>query len=97
MSERTIRENLLEAKDWKKDLKTYRDLKENIDLELLSSDIDEDVQTSFVEVYDKMVDLVTKKMEELCKADKDLGLFALSENKAKSCTVSLMRGLNFVQ
>ena len=84
MSERTIRENLLEAKDWKKDLKTYRDLKENIDLELLSIDIDEAVQTSFVEVYDKMVDLVTKKMAELCKADKELGLFALSESKTKS-------------
>ena len=45
MSEHVIRESMVESKDWKKDLKTYRDMKEALDLEVLSTDVDEASQT----------------------------------------------------
>ena len=84
MSEHVVRECLMDSKEWKKDLKSYRDLKETIDLELLSVDIAESVVTDFGNTYDEMVTAVSNKIAELNKADKDLGLYALSETKAKS-------------
>ena len=84
LTEHVIRDSLIESKDWRKDLKTFRDLKESIDLEILSADIEEEVQTELQEAYDDMVSSVTKKIDELNKADKDLGLFALNESKSKS-------------
>ena len=84
MSEHVVREKLVDSKDWKKDLKTYRDLKEAIDLEAISIDIDAAVQTELNQVYEKMVTLVNEMISKLSKADKDLGLFALSDGKVKS-------------
>ena len=76
MSEHTIREYLTETKEWKKDLKSYRDLKESIDLEVLSFEIDAAVVTEFNEAYQNMSTVVTNKIAELNKVDKDLGLFS---------------------
>ena len=90
MTEHTIRDSLVESKDWRKDLKTFRDLKESVDLEMLSVDIEEGVQTELQEVYEAMVTSVTKKIDDLNKADKDLGLFALSESKSKSSFSTLI-------
>ena len=84
MTELTIRDYLVETKDWKKDLKAFRDLKEAIDLDVLSTDIDDAATTELDEAYEEMSNTVTKKMADLVKADRDLGLFALSDNKFKS-------------
>ena len=84
MSEHTIREQLTETKEWKKDLKLYRDLKESIDLEVLSFEIDAAVVTEFSEAYQNMSTVVANKIAELNKLDKDLGLFSLSDTKTKA-------------
>ena len=64
MTEHTIRDCLVETKDWKKDLKSYRDLKEAIDLDVLSTDIDDAATTKLDEAYEEMSNTVTKKMED---------------------------------
>ena len=84
MSEHSIRETLVESKDWKKDLKAYRDSKEALDLEKLSIEINPDVEAQLESAYNEMVTAVTNKITELNKADKDLGLYALIDNKVKS-------------
>ena len=67
-----------------KDLKAYRDSKEALDLEKLSIEINPDVEAQLESAYNEMVTAVTNKITELNKADKDLGLYALSDNKVKS-------------
>ena len=44
MSEQKIRECIQETKEWKKDMNNYRDAKENIDLELVSVEIDAELK-----------------------------------------------------
>ena len=84
MSEHKVRECLVESKEWKKDLRTLREVKESIDLELLGVDIEEERKTEFDDGYKNMDDTVTKMITDLSKTDKELGLYSLSDGKSKS-------------
>ena len=84
MSEHKVRECLVDTKEWKKDLRAYRDSKESIDLELISVEIDAELKTDFETKYKEMVDTVNKMITDLNKVDKDLGLYALSDVKSKA-------------
>ena len=84
MSEHEIRESLLSSKDWKKDLKSFETLKETLDIDMVSTAIDEDLNTQFQKEYKETVELVTEKVSKLILADKNLGLYSLTENKSKS-------------
>ena len=84
MCDNDIRESLAASKEWKKDLKAFQLLKENLDIEMVTVTIEEDFNTEFQTVYDETVDLVTKFMADLTVKDKSLGLFSLAESKSKS-------------
>ena len=84
MSEQKIRECIQETKEWKKDMRTYRDTKENIDLELVSVEIDAELKADLENNYKEMMDSVSKMISDLDKSDKDLGLYALTDSKPKS-------------
>ena len=84
MSEHKVRESLVESKEWKKDLRMFQDNKENIDIELLSVEIDDETKTEFNDTYQLMVDAVTAMIKELNEMDKNLGLYALTDSKSKS-------------
>ena len=84
MSEHEIRESLLATKDWKKDLKSFEMLKETLDIDMVSTAIEEDLNTQFQKEYKETVELVTEKVSKLILADKNLGLYSLTENKSKS-------------
>ena len=47
MSEHRVRECLVDSKEWKKELRSFRECKESIDLELLGVDIDDEKKTEF--------------------------------------------------
>ena len=84
LSEAKISEYVQASKEWKKDLKSYQSLKESVDIEVLSNPIDdEELKTNYSNSYKEMLDVVTVKMEELMKADSDLGLHSLADTKGK--------------
>ena len=56
MSEQKIRECIQETKEWKKDMRTYRDTKENIDLELVSVEIDAELKADLENTYKEMME-----------------------------------------
>ena len=62
----------------------FQDNKENIDIELLSVEIDDETKTEFNDTYKLMVDAVTAMTKELNETDKNLGLYALTDSKSKS-------------
>ena len=84
MSEQQVRESVVSSREWKKDLKIFQDLKEKLDVEMVSIKIDEEDQTAYNNAYDTMVKIVTEKMTKLLSADKDLGLYSLSDGKSKT-------------
>ena len=84
MGDNDIRESLNASKEWKKDLKTFANLKETLDIDMVTTTLEADVDTAFQEAYKDMTELVTKKIDDLVLADKNLGLYSLSENKSKS-------------
>ena len=84
MSEQEVRESVVSSREWKKDLKSFQDLKEKLDVEMVSVKIDEEVQTAYNDAYDTMLKIVTDKMTKLLSADKDLGLYSLSDGKSKT-------------
>ena len=47
MSENEIRESLVTSKEWKKDLKSFQDLKEKFDIEMVSLEIEPELSTSY--------------------------------------------------
>ena len=79
MSDNNIRESLSSSKDWKKDLKSYESLKETLDVEMVTTVIEVDVNELFQSAYTEMVKVVTEKMSELLVADKKLGLYSHSD------------------
>ena len=84
MSDYDIRQSLLASKDWKRDMKSLQTLKESLDVDMVSIDVDELLVNQFQTSYDNMVKDVTGMMEKLAVADKDLGLFSLSDSKSKT-------------
>ena len=61
MSEQQVRESVVSSREWKKDLKIFQDLKEKLDVEMVSIKIDEEDQTAYNNAYDTMVKLSRKK------------------------------------
>ena len=84
MSDHEIRSSLLASKEWRKELKLFLVLKESLDVDMVSVDIDEEVRTEFQTTYKETVELVTKFMSELTVADKDLSLHNLTDTKSKA-------------
>ena len=84
MSDYDIRQSLLASKDWKRDMKSLQTLKESLDVDMVSIDVDELLVNQYQASYDNMVKDVTGMMEKLAVADKDLGLFSLSDSKSKT-------------
>ena len=84
LSETQITDYIHASKDWKKRLEKFQSTKEAIDLEVISTDIDdEDLCTRFKTTFETMSTSVTEKMEQLAKADKILGLYSLNDGKSK--------------
>ena len=83
MADNEIRETLIASKDWKKELKVLENLKEILDVDMITTHVEEDLNTQFQTEYKEMVEVVTKKMKELHVADKDLGLYSLADSKSK--------------
>jgi len=84
MTEHEIRESVIASKDWKRDLKSYLDLKEKLDIEFISVSLDEEVTEIFDKTYDDMVKAATDMMSNLITADKYLGLYSLADSKTKT-------------
>ena len=84
MSDNEVREHVVTSREWKKDLKSYQDLREKLDVEMVSVTVEDELKESYVQAYDDMVKVVTDTMTELLSTDKDLGLYSLADTKAKS-------------
>ena len=74
MGDNDIRESLNASKEWKKDLKAFANLKETLDIDMVTTTLEADVDKAFQEAYKDMIDLVTKKIDDLVLADKNLGM-----------------------
>ena len=83
MSDHDIRDSLLASKEWKRDLKSFANLKETLDVDMLTTPVEADLDATFQEAYKETVDIVSKKMDELVVADKNLGLYSLTDTKNK--------------
>ena len=79
LTDHQIRESLAASKDWKKDLKVYENLKEALDIDMLTTTVENDIENDFKDSYKNMVETVTAKMEELLLLDKNLGFYSLAE------------------
>ena len=55
MFKQEICESVVSTCEWKKDLKPFQDLKENLDMEMVSVRIDEEDQVAYNFAYDDMV------------------------------------------
>ena len=84
MGDNTIRESMNASKEWKKELKVFASLKEALDIDLVTISIENDLTMKFQQEYKETVELVSKKIEELTLADKNLGLYSLADIKNKS-------------
>ena len=83
MSDHEVRESVVTTKEWKKELKSLQDLKEKLDVDMVSIIVDDEVKNSYNEAYNDMVKIVTDTMSTLLLADKDLGLYSLADSKTK--------------
>ena len=84
MSENEIRESVVTSKEWKKDMKQFQELKEKLDVDMVSLTLDDETKTSYDTAYDDMVSTVTETMSSLITADKNLGLYSLVDSKSKT-------------
>ena len=84
LSEAKISEYVRASKEWKKDLKLLKSLKETIDIEVIKTEVDADLHTRYKDVFEKMLEKANAKIEELSKADDELGLHSMVDvNKGK--------------
>jgi len=84
MTDNDIRVSLAAAKEWKKDVKSYESLKETLDVEMITSVIEDNLNEDFQSSYKDMVKVITEKVSQLLAADKRLGLYSQSDSKTKA-------------
>ena len=84
MSDNEIRQSVAASKEWKKDVKAFEGLKETLDVDMVTTVVDDEMKEEFENTYKEAVKVTKDKISELLLADKNLGLFSLAENKSKS-------------
>ena len=84
MTDNEVRQSVVSSKEWKRDLKSFESLKETLDVDMITTMVDDDIKAEFENTYKETVKVITDKISQLLLADKNLGLFSLTENKSKS-------------
>ena len=83
MTDQEIRENLLNSKDWEKQIEALTANKEAIDLDsvgvVVNEDIKEEFETELLDAIDKVCNLI----EKLKLVDKEKALHTLAPSKVK--------------
>ena len=87
MSEQEIRKNLLESKNWEKKVDDLTSVKETIDEDIVSLDVDGSLKAEVEDEFDLLVESVQNKIKELKLLDTGLGLHTLAPSKVKENVV----------
>ena len=83
MSDQEIRENLLNSKNWEKEVEALTTSKEAIELDAIGIDVDPDTKNDFQDEFHDAIDKVCILVENLKLIDKEKSLHTLAPSKVK--------------